>query len=182
MSRQYFQDAPYADPSLANQTAIVATTETALFASAVFAPIPANDARMGKVYKLTAGGIVTTSASASTLTLTPRWGTTTSGTSLGASSAQTVPVSLTNAPWRLEAEIYIRGPIGASGANTPAVVHGMFTCQGTAATAGSAFVLTFGSTASVSVDATIASGFFIGWTLSVAGSCTPMSCLLQSLN
>ena len=180
MSRQYFADAPYNDPVLANQSAITALTETALFA-AQFIQIPAFDMKTGKVYRLTAGGIVSTGASG-TLTLTPRWGTSTGGVSLGASGAQTVPVSITNQPWRLECEVYVRGPIGAAGANTPVVCHGTFWSQGAIATAGSAFVVSFGSTASVNVDATIQGGICIGWTLSVAGSCTPMSSLLQSLN
>lgn len=165
---------------LANQTAITATTETVLF-PAQFIGIPANDLRTGKVYKLDAMGIMSTGASG-TLTLTPRWGTTTSGTSLGASQAQTVVINLTNVPWIIQAWIFCRGPLGASGANTPVVVHGFLQSAGAAGTASSELGVCFGSTASVNVDASIAAGFTIGWTLSVAGSCTPMSCILQSLN
>jgi hypothetical protein len=180
VSRQYFRDAPYTDPVLANQTAITATTETILL-PAQFIGIPANDIRTGKVYKLDAHGIMSTGASG-TLTLTPRWGTTTSGTSLGASQAQTVVINLTNVPWTIQGWIYCRGPLGAAGANTPVVVHGFLQAAGAAGTAGSAIEVMFGSTASVNVDASIAAGFQIGWTLSVAGSCTPMSAILQSLN
>jgi hypothetical protein len=100
---------------------------------------------------------------------------------LGASGAQTVVVSLTNDPWTLQGWIYCRGPIGAAGANTPIVVHGNFIANGAVATAASSIVVSFGSTASVNVDASIAAGFQIGWTLSVAGSVTVMSAILQSL-
>lgn len=180
MSRQYFSDIPYDDPVLANQSAIVATTETQLFPAQLI-QVPAYDMKTGKIYYFYGAGIVTTGASG-TLTLTPRWGTSSGGVALGASQAQTVVASVTNVPWIIQGWVFVRGPIGAAGANTPVVCHGTFSAAGAAATAASSMLITFGSTASVNVDATIQGGFYMGWTLSVAGSCTPMSCFLSSLN
>src|SRR4051794_21589205 len=97
MARQYFQDV-LVDPPLADLTAVTATTETGLWLPALYTPIPAfgqNGPSPGKVYKVTAGGIWSTGASG-TLTITPRYGLTTAGVSLGISVAQTVPVSITN--------------------------------------------------------------------------------------
>src|SRR6516162_5128561 len=124
MSRQYFEDL-IIDPPLANITAVTATVETGLWNVAQFSPIHAFDAYKGagKVYRLMAGGIWSTSASASTLIITPRIGTTTSGISLGASpgggtgTGQTVVASLTNQAWFLHFVLVVRS-VGAPGANS----------------------------------------------------------------
>ena len=180
MSRQYFEDL-IIDPPTANLTAVVATTETGLWNVAQFSPIHAFDAYkgVGKVYELSAGGIYSTAASG-TLTITPRVGTTTSGITLGASIAQTVPVSLTNEAWYLQFIMVIR-TLGAPGANSTAMGTGFFSGGGAAATAASSCVVCFGGT-SATADFSVETGIFIGWTLSVAGSCTPMWVTMQSLN
>ena len=179
MSRQYFEDAPYADPAIASGSAIVATTETALWNVAQFTPIPANDARAGKVYELTASGIYSTSATGS-LTLTPRFGTTIGGVLLGASQSQTVPASITNEQWFMKAIMTVRS-VGAPGANSVVVLGGTFAGGGIAATGNSSLVLGFGGTVGT-VDLSAAGGIWIGWTLSVAGSVTVMQTVWQSIN
>jgi hypothetical protein len=179
VSRQYFEDAPYCDPPLANQTAVTATTETGLWNVSQFTPVPAYDGRAGKIYRLTAAGIFSTGASG-TLTITPRWGTTTGGTTFGASSAQTVVASLTNEGWYMTGILTIRSN-GAPGANSTAIFNGQFQAGGAAATAGSNVSVLFGGT-QASIDLSAAAGLFIGWTLSVAGSCTPQQILWQSCN
>lgn len=177
MSRQYFMDV-LADPPLANQGAIVATTETTLFPTAQYAPISIGDMRAGKIYKLSAGGIYTTNTTG-TLIITPRFGLTTSGITMGANAAATVPISLTNVPWYLEFTCVVR-TIGLAGTNSTVMGNGCFIGSGTGAV-GTALSFAIGGT-SAAVDATIAQGITIGWTLSVAGSVTPMWCALQSLN
>lgn len=179
MTRQFLEDAPYCDAPIANQTAVTATTETGLWNVAQFSPVPANDARAGKMYRLTAGGILSTAASG-TLIITPRFGTSTGGITFGASVTQTVPINLTNVAWFMSALMTIR-TVGASGANSTAMLNGSFWSAGTAATAGNAFVLSFGGT-SATIDVSTAAGLFIGWTLSVAGSCTAQQILWQSVN
>lgn len=180
MSRQYFLDAPYCDPCLANQSAIVATTETVLFPVATFTQVPASDARVGKMYWFKMGGIYSTGASG-TLTLTPRWGTTTGGVTFGASVAQTVPVSLTNEPWYIDGFIVMRTVNNGVATSSTAMAHGCFYGGGVAATAGSSFAVPFGGT-SATIDTSTTQGFFLGWTLSVAGSVTPQSCAFGSVN
>lgn len=179
MSRGYFEDAPYCDPPIANGSAIVATTETALWSAAQFSPIPANDARASKMYRVTATGIYSTGASG-TLILTPRFGLTTAGTSLGASVTQTVPINLTNEAWYITGLMTIRS-VGAAGANSSVMFGGQFTGSGAAGTAGSSCDLCFGGTAA-NCDVSVASGLTIGWTLSVAGSVTVTQVAWQSLN
>lgn len=177
MSRQYFADLPYADPSIANQSAIVATTETVLFPVAQYLPIPASDARAGKIYWFKMGGIWT-SAATGTLTLTPRWGTTIGGVTLGASTATTVPVSASNVPWCIDGFIQMRTVNNGTATSSTAMCHGSFASSGLTA---AGFSLAFGGT-SGTVDTTVAAGLWLGWTLSVAGSVTPQSCLFGSFN
>lgn len=179
MSRQYFEEL-LVDPPLADLTAVTATVETALWPVAPWSPVPAFDPRAGKIYMVRAGGIMSTGASG-TLTITPRWGTTTAGVSLGASIAQTVPVSVTNQPWLLQFILVFRA-IGVAASGSTAVGTGVFTGPGTAATAGSGLDVSFGGTVVTTADTTTTQGIFIGWTLSVAGSVTPRYVAMTSLN
>jgi hypothetical protein len=178
MSRQYFEDT-LVDPPLANLTAISATTETVLWPVAQYSPINIGDMRAGKIYKVSAGGIYSTGASG-TLILTPRFGTSTAGITMGANAADTVPVSMTNVPWFLEFVCVMR-TIGLAGTNSTVIGTGKFIGSTLGATAGIAHAFSFGGT-SATVDATIAQGLAIGWTLSVAGSVTPEWVTMQSLN
>jgi hypothetical protein len=159
------------DTHVASGGALVATTAEALWLASQFTPIFANDPKAGKIYCVRAGGIMSTGASG-TLILIPQYGAI-GGTTLGTSVTQTVPVSLTAVPWRLEFDMVIRTVGATGGANGTAIGTGAFWCAGTAATAGSAFCLTFGGT-SAAIDTTINSGITISKTLSVAGSFTTM--------
>jgi hypothetical protein len=181
MSRQYFEDL-IIDPPVANLTAVTATVETGLWNVAQFSPIHAFDAYkgVGKIYRLMAGGIFSTAAAASTLTITPRVGTTTAGITLGASIAQTVVASLTNEPWFLHS-VWVVRTTGAPGANSTVMGTGLWNGGGAAATAASNNTVAFGGT-SATCDLSIETGIFIGWTLTVAGSVTPMWVTMQSLN
>jgi hypothetical protein len=179
MSRQYFADLLVDPPTLnPNASAITATTESLLWPTALFSPINIGDIRPAKVYKVTAGGIYSSGASG-TLTITPRVGTSTSGITLGASAAYNVPVSLSNVPWFLELMVVIR-TVGLAGTNSTAIGTGKFIGSATG-TVGTALAFAFGGT-SASFDASIAQGIAVGWTLSVAGSCTPQWVTMQSLN
>ena len=178
MSRQYFADV-LADPPLINPaptSPITATTESAMWTPAQWTPLNIGDARAGKVYQLKAGGIWSTSSSASTLTLTPRLALTATTPLLGTSAAQVPPVSLSGVPWYMQFTLVVR-TIGLTGANSTCVGNGFFAGASTAA----AFVVPFGGTVA-SFDATAATGLWMGWTLSVAGSCTPEWMTWQSLN
>lgn len=178
MSRQYFADLPFCDVPIANLSAVTATTETGLWNVAQYSPIPANDARAAKVYEIFAGGIMSF-AGTGTLTLTPRYGTTTGGITLGASVAQTTPGATTNQPWALHGYLTIR-TIGAPGTNSTAMFNGLFVSNATG-TAGTAVAMALGGT-SATIDVSVASGFFLGWTLSVAGTVTPQQVVFGSRN
>lgn len=178
MSRQYFNDV-LLDPLAVAWTTITATTETVLVPT-LGTQIPANEPRAGKVYKLTVGGTCTTGI-AGTLTLTPRFGTTISGTALGGSPAQNYVPSITTAPFLFEYWLTFR-KIGLPGANSVAVGTGRWVSNGAAATAASSTVVTCSSTGDVSVDVSVASALWIGVTFSVAPSVIPHWSTWQSLN
>lgn len=179
MAKQTYADV-IRTPPLADLTAIVATAETGLWLPAAFTPIYANDPEIGKIYEVVAGGIMSTAASG-TLTITPRYGLTTGGVSLGASVAQTVPVSVTNQPWQLRFTLVFRA-ISSAASSSTCVGTGSLQGPGTAATAGSGLDVVFGGTVITTADTTTNQGIFIGWTLSVAGSCTPRYAFIRSFN
>jgi hypothetical protein len=187
MGRQYFPDLG-AEPNVADFSAIVATTETNLLTTAAnittFTPIGAGftpgGPQVGKIYHFIYGGIVTTGASG-TLTLTPRYGTTTAGVALGASGAQTVPISLTNVPWILEFWLLCRA-LSAAASSSTFVGVGKFAMSGTLATAGSGCTIPMGGTVATTCDTSIANGLCMGWTLSVAGSVTPRIAMVRVIN
>lgn len=176
-ARQYF-DTVTQDPPIANLTAVTATTETGLWNVPLYTPIHAYEATPAKTWRVTAGGIASTGGSG-TLIITPRLGTTTSGITMGASTTQTVPVSVTNVAWTLTFVLVCR-TLGAAGANSTVMGTGTFAANA-ATSAGAAWVQSFGGT-SAAVDLTVETGVFMGWTLSVAGSSTPMYAIIQSLN
>lgn len=179
MSRQYFADV-LVDPPIANLTAVTATTETALWAAASFSPIAANDGRPGKIYHVRAGGIMSWAATG-TLIITPRFGLTVgAGITMGANPvAQTTPGATTNSPWELDFTCVVR-TIGAAGVNSTVIGTGRFISNGVG-TLGTGTTVAFGGT-SATVDLSIATGLTIGWTLSVAGTITPMWVTMQSFN
>jgi hypothetical protein len=176
MARQYFPDLAN-DPPLVTPTALVSTSIEDLWPAAQWTPINANEARPGKVYSVRAGGIWSTGASG-TLIISPLINTVT----LGASQTQTVPVSMSNVPWRIEGELVIR-TIGVAGTNSTAIFVGHFLSSGLTsnATPGSSLALGFGGT-SASFDATIAGNLQIRKTLSVAGSFSTQYAFLQSIS
>lgn len=183
MSRQYFEDL-IIDPPLANLTAVTAAALTSLWNVPQFSPIHAFDGYRGagKVYRLMAGGIFSTSGTPGTATLSPFFGTTTGGVALGASVAQTMVASLTNEAWFMHAVLVVRS-VGAPGVNSNVVLTGQWQGGGAAGTAASNNTLTFGSTGSVAVDLSVETGICIGWTWSVAtDSITPLWVTMQSLN
>lgn len=179
MSRQYFADV-LADPPIANQTAVTATSETILWNVSQFTPIAANDCKPGKIYKVTAGGIMSFAATG-TLIITPRFGlTVAAGITMGPNVvAVTTPGATTAHPWTLEFNVICR-TVGAPGVNSTVVGTGWF-ITGTPGAAGAAVAVAFGGTPAT-VDVSVATGLCFGWTLSVAGTVTPQYAYIQSMN
>ena len=180
MARQYLQDGPYIDPPVTSPlSADVATTAVSMWSGAQFTPLFANDAKAGKIYVIEANGLITTAATGA-LTIAPGLGTTSPGTTLGSSIAQTVPATSLSGPWFLRSTWTVR-TIGAAGANSTIIGTGFFQSGGVAATANSGLDLTFGGT-SCAFDATVNNFFTFQKTLSVAGSFTTLSCYIYSIN
>src|SRR6516165_6450263 len=148
MSRQYFGDV-LVEPISGDYTSFSATAETVLIPTA-FTPINANEPRAGKVYELIVGGTCTTGASG-TLTITPRFGTTVSGVSIGVSPAQTVVPSITTAPFYFRYLLCFR-QIGLPGANSTCYGIGQWQSGGAVATASSGTSVTIAATTTASVD------------------------------
>jgi hypothetical protein len=179
MSRQYFADT-LTEPIGSAYTTITATTETVLIPTA-FTPINAMEPRAGKVYQLIVGGTVTT-GTAGTMIITPRFGTTISGVSIGISPTQNYVPSITNAPFLFEYYLVIRS-LGLTGANSTVVGYGMWQSGGAIATAASETGVYPGTVgAAVSVDTSIAQALWIGVTFSVAPSVIPNFHIWRSLN
>lgn len=178
MSRQNFAEL-LMPVMVADQTAVPGTAEAVLW-GAQFAALPANffDAP-GKCIRLRATGVMTTGATPGTLTLTPRYGTTTGGTSLGAGTVSgTLATSVTNAPWFLDATCVCRS-IGTAGSiaffgiwESPV---GFVTAPGS---------VECGRNAVTTIDTTAATGgLTVGATLSNAGSSlTTRKMAIESLN
>lgn len=169
--------------SLADQTAVTGTSETGLWPAAQYTGIAANTVRAGQVWYCTAFGVATTAASSQgNLTLTPRWGTSTSGTSLGASSATAQVASASNAPWKLE-YMFVARAVGNAGTNSNMVGNGIFSTTTAVIAASTGNQVCFGSTANVAVDLSIAAGLFMGITLgSASDSYKTLFVGLESLN
>ncbi len=185
MSRQYFMDV-IQEPVLADiLTYSTVTTEAMLWPVALITPINAWDCRPGKLYKVTAGGIITLPASTGSITLTPRFGqsaTVATNVTMGASGALFSPGATTNRPWVLELNVLCRTVGATAGATSTVMGWGTFMTQGLLTTGSAPFVLTMGGT-SASVDVGVATGIGISiiWG-TTAGSITTQGAIIQSMN
>lgn len=162
---------PAANP--ASHTAVNTTTsETNLWVPGIWTPIPANDMVTGKVYKIEAGGIFSTSSAAPTAVWTPRCGqsaTPASNITLGATTASTMIASLNNVPWYWTFTLAMRAlGLAASGAtgtgNGFTVIGGLTTALGV--------VQSMGSTVAATLDNTAATGLILSitWQTSAAAN------------
>lgn len=169
--------------AIVNQSSITGTGEAGMFPASQYTGFSANQLRAGQLWTLTCFGIMSTaSSSQGNITLTPRYGTTTGGTSLGASAATALVASASNVPWRMSYHFDIRS-VGLAGANSNMIGNGQFSTTVAAIAAATGNTVNFGSTANVAVDLSIASGIWIGVTLgSASDSMTCMSVRLESLN
>lgn len=150
-------------------TAVTASaTDTMLWVPAIWTPIPANSVRAGAVYKISFGGIFSSTATQGVLTWTPRYGQ--SGTvgnnpTMGASNATAPAASLTNAAWYGEFTATIRA-LGLAAAGGTITGNGFVITQGAAAATGTMYVM--GGTVPTAFDNTAASGLVVSLTISVA--------------
>lgn len=186
MSRQYFMDVPNVEPLLADILSVSSlTTEAMLWPVANITPINAFEGRPGKLWKLTAGGIVTLPGNTGTMTLTPRFGqsqTVSSNVTMGASGALTSPGATSNRPWHLDFHCLVRSVAVAGGQNSTVIGWGKFITQGLLTTGSAPFALTLGgSAATVDVGVNTGIGISIIWG-TAAGTITTQFAVLQSAN
>lgn len=166
---------------IADQTAVPGTSEAVLWA-AQFSALPANffDAP-GKIVRLRASGVIITGATPGTLTLTPRYGTTTGGTSLGAGTVSgTLATSVVSpgAPWFLDCTCVCRA-IGTAGS---IAFFGLWESPVGYTTAPG--IVECGRNVVTTIDTTASTGgLTVGATLSNAGSSlTTRKMTIESLN
>lgn len=192
-SRQYF-NGQSADCLTIPSTTGSITTITNIFAAEVAErsfPLPFGIGAgpfIGQVFKFAFGGICTTGLTG-TMVITPFFGGGGSGVgvNMGASAAQTYTASQTNIPFLVEGYLGFR-TISMTATTSTAWLTGKWQSVGAIASAGSAWVQTFGSTAAVSVDTSgLAAAHTFGAlnfaiTFSVAGSVTAEWTSMQSLN
>ena len=159
-------------------TALVATTEEVLVPT-LYTGIAANESYAGKAWELNCGGIMSW-ASTGTLTLTPRVGLVIGGATLGVSvTALTTPGATTAHAWFATFRLICR-TVGLAGANSTFIGTGIFQSSGIG-TLGTCTQQSMGGTLATA-DATIATGLWLGKTLSVAGSITTQWATFESLN
>lgn len=168
MGRQGFASMDVNDFPPASFTAVTASaTETNLWTPAIWTPIPANDMRSGKVYKVSFGGVFTSTATQGTLTWTPRAGqsgTPASNVTLGASGAVAPAASITAGPWYGEFTLGIRA-IGLAASGATGTGNGLVVTHAGTAT-GTMYVM--GGSVPTTIDNTAASGLIVSLTISVA--------------
>lgn len=175
---------PGCEYMIASQSAVAGTAEALLW-PAPFTFIPAGFLQPGKALHLTVWGKLTTAgATPGTLTLTARYGTTTGGTSLGASAASpTFATSQSNITWRAELDLFCQGA-GTAGS---AVLFGKW--ETTPATFGTTAGLIAGllipasAPAATAIDTTTAQGLLLDATLgSASDNMTVMGLTFEAVN
>lgn len=167
--RQYQEPAGFT--MIADQSAATGTSEALLWPFN-FTAIPAQALVPGQQVQIHAYGAATTpGASATTMTINPRWGTTTGGVTLGISgTSATVIASQTAVPWYLEFMATVRTVSDSATSST--VKSGGFICgitMGASATVPAILVM---GGAAATVDTVSAEGIVFGVTLSGSASWT----------
>lgn len=176
--RQYFTSTDSNDPNPSSFTGITNVTElnfcNVTAGAAQYCGIAANDPRAGKVYKLTAGGIIGNTATP-TVIFTPRWGqsdTSTSNTTLGVSPTITTVASLSAHPLYAEFKLVFRS-IGL-GATTGTATGNGFVVFGNASATGTVAVM--GSTVPTNLATNVAAGLQLSLTWGTNNASNTMTC------
>lgn len=170
----------------ASFTAVGTTnSETNLWTPAIWSPVPANTMYSGKVFKVTYGGIFSTSSAAPTSTWTPRSGqsgTPGSNVTLGATTATTMIASLSNVPFYGEFTLVIRA-LGLAASGATGTGNGFNVIGGLTVAAG--IVQSMGATVATTIDNTTASGLIVSQTWGTNAAANTLTCqwtFLRSLN
>lgn len=157
MAQQTWRDI-LAAPPLANLANVSpSTTEVALVPVSAGSKlsIAGMTFRPGQIFKVTASGLVTTGATAVNWTITPRWGTSNAGTTLGASQAVAKTTGLTAVPWLLQFWLQFRTVNDTAATQSTVIGAGSFESAGTARD------IVIGGTAAT-IDTASAGGLWLG--------------------
>lgn len=184
MSRQSFAASDITDGTPASHTAVAnTTTRTNLWVPSLWTPIGAFDPKPGKMYRLLAGGVISTTGTP-TLVINPTFGqsvTPGSNIALGATTTWTLG-TLTNAPWWAEFILSFR-QIGIAAAGATCTGNGIICVGGASGAVGQSVPM--GGTVVTSADHTTAQGLVLDATWSAASSSNTMTAQwtsLQSMN
>ena len=167
MSRAYYRDLVSEPLAISNTSVtLTAATDTIIFQASQIA-IQNSDVRPGKVWKLTATGLVT--AAGGSWLITPRWGQLLTSPSLGQGGATINAPTVTNVVFILEIWAICRTLGLGGGANSSIVAMGRFTASAAAAST-AAWVSPVGGGAAVTFD--IATANICGLQVSINASVT----------
>jgi len=132
MSRAYYRDLVSEPLAISNSTVtLTAATDVIIFPNTSQIAIQAADFRPGKVWKLTACGLITTNASASTCVMNVRWGIALGSPSMGSSITNGVPAGQTNVPFLLQVYCICRTLGLTGGTNSSVTANASFIAAGT---------------------------------------------------
>lgn len=185
MASQNFTAAEGPGGPPASHTAVANTvTRSVLWSPTLWAPIAPNTMQAGKVYRLSAFGILSTTGSPTAI-----WqvalgvsNTAASNTTFGASTTAAMPTTVTNAPWFLDFVMTVRSiGIAASGAT----VTGAGSVQVGGAAGAASTDLVFGGTILTTADNTAQQGLVADITWGTASASNTVTCtgtILRSLN
>lgn len=191
-TRQGFMGMDVQDFPPASFTACTSTTGTLLWGSTVtglttYSAIPLGDPRAGKAYKVSYGGIFSTSSSAPTAIWTPAHGSsptlaTGPNVVLGASTGTTMIASLANVPFYGEFTLGFRA-IGLAASTSTGTGNGFNAMGGLTTAAG--IVQAMGATVATTLDTTTLCGLGVWLTYGTAQASNTATCqwvAIQSLN
>lgn len=168
MSRQTFTGVDLREfPPTAHAAVANTITRTNLWVPALWTPIPAFDARPGKIYLLRCGGVISTTGTP-TIIFTPTFGqsvTPGSNISLGASGTITTGAGLANAPWWAEFVLGFR-QLGLAAGGSSCVGNGHVTIG----SGGAGITSPMGGTDVTTADDTIAQGLCLDVTWGTASA------------
>ena len=185
MARQGFTSADVVDFPPASFAAVANTvTRTNLWTPAIWTSIPAFDMRAGKMYRMTAGGIISTTG-APTVIFNPTFGQSTTpatNIALGASTTTATGTGLANASWFVDFVLGCR-QIGVAASTATITGNGSIQIGGPAATA--SIGLALGGTVVTTADQTTAQGLCLDITWGTASASNTITCQwanVRSLN
>lgn len=185
MARQGFASADVVDFPPSSFTAYnTSTTKTNLWTPAIWTPILASDMKAGKMYRVNAGGTITTTATP-TIIFDMMFGTSAtpaSNITFGASATVTLGTIPASSPFFVDFVFGIRS-LGLAASGATGTGSGVVTVAGSATAASQSIVI--GSAVPTTLDQTTAQGVVLAATWGTNSASNSIQCLwatIRSLN